>query len=96
MTDLELLDLAPSVRIGGSGGRHEVWLGRSSAPVSAGKPTWREPCKRGAHEGRGICDEVIGMLPFHADQSAACLAELDECMDACYDAGDGASGLDES
>jgi hypothetical protein len=61
--------------------------------VSVGGVTCKKACD--TEEARGICDEVIGMLPFYADQSAECLTELADCMDSCYDAGDGASGLEE-
>jgi hypothetical protein len=41
-------------------------------------------------ERKGICDGLIGLLPFYADQSAACIAELDECLEVCSeDAGGG-------
>ncbi len=61
--------------------------------ASVGGVTCKKACD--TDDARGICDEVIGMLPFYADQSAACLTELADCMDGCYDAGDGASGLEE-
>jgi hypothetical protein len=41
---------------------------------------------------REVCDDVIRDLPFFADASAACLRELDDCMDPCLDLGDDLGG----
>ena len=38
-------------------------------------------------DARPLCDDVIGQLPFWADQSTTCLGLLDSCMSDCYDAG---------
>jgi hypothetical protein len=35
-------------------------------------------------ETQGLCDSIIGALPFYADVSGACLAELDSCMADCH------------
>ena len=45
-------------------------------------------------EGRSICDGVIDILPFYADQTAACHAEFESCMSDCYDADGDAGGLE--
>jgi hypothetical protein len=39
-----------------------------------------------------ICDRIIGMLPYYADQTAECVDVLENCMITCYDAGDIGSG----
>lgn len=44
---------------------------------------------------RPICDGIIGILPFYADQSAACHTRLGDCMEWCADAGDNPTGLEE-
>jgi hypothetical protein len=36
-------------------------------------------------QARHFCDAVIDALPFYADQSSACIAELDSCLDDCWD-----------
>jgi hypothetical protein len=40
-------------------------------------------------QARELCDAMVGDLPFYADATPACLAELDECMDSCLDESDG-------
>lgn len=37
--------------------------------------------------GRELCDDIIGSLPFYADQSEQCLDTLESCMVDCYDIG---------
>ena len=46
-------------------------------------------------DARGLCDDVIGELPFWADQSAECFGTLDRCMSDCYSAGGDSSSADE-
>jgi hypothetical protein len=54
-----------------------------------------------ADKGQYICEDIISSLPFYADASAACLAELEECMTECaryaegdaYDVGDTAIAM---
>jgi hypothetical protein len=38
-------------------------------------------------EAKPVCDSVIEALPFYADASAACLAELDSCLETCHSIG---------
>lgn len=47
------------------------------------------PCTL-ACDGEGskeICEDIIGSLPFYADQSDECLRTVEECMEACNTAG---------
>jgi len=41
-------------------------------------------------EGTALCNSVISALPFYADQSGACITELEECMDTCFENGNDA------
>ena len=36
---------------------------------------------------KAVCDGILEMFPFYADHSKACVAELDSCIEACYDGG---------
>lgn len=45
-------------------------------------------------EGKDLCDAEIAALPFYADQSPACITELDECLDSCFEIGGGGDADD--
>ena len=36
-----------------------------------------------------VCESVVAQIPFYADQKAACLAEVDSCLEDCTDLADG-------
>ena len=40
-------------------------------------------------DARMLCDAMMADLPFYADASPACLAELDECLASCHDEAEG-------
>lgn len=42
-------------------------------------------------DAKPLCESIIGSLPFYADASSACLAELDDCMAICHGADNGGS-----
>ncbi len=65
--------------------------------IAKGSLTGGTSCAR-ACDGdvaQSICDSEIGLLPFFADQSKACLDEFEDCMDSCYDAGGNEQGLED-
>lgn len=40
-------------------------------------------------DAKFVCDDIVSSLPFYADQTQACTAELESCMDDCADMDDG-------
>jgi hypothetical protein len=38
-------------------------------------------------DAKPLCESIIKSLPFYADATPACLAELDDCMATCHDLG---------
>ncbi|MBK8169814.1 MAG: hypothetical protein IPK60_05670 [Sandaracinaceae bacterium] len=46
-------------------------------------------------DAEDFCGDVISALPFYADANRACLSTLDECLDACRDAGANAEEAEE-
>lgn len=40
-------------------------------------------------EAKDVCDAIVGMLPWLADQSTECVGAFNDCIEVCYDAGYG-------
>lgn len=64
-----------------------------SLKESAALPVSCQNACEGDNEAKALCDAIVADLPFFADQSAACVAELDTCLSDC---GDESRDLDDS
>lgn len=68
----------------------------SSVALEAGTVACTTACAALTDEDESaveLCDDVIGGLPFYADQSGACLVKANACVDDCVYAGHGSDEL---